>query len=272
MSVPLVSIVMGAYNCARTLSASIESILAQDYGNLEFVICDDSSTDTTGKVIELYAAKDPRIVFLRNDKNRGLAHTLNRCIEAARGSYIARMDGDDISRPDRIGKQLRFLGAHPEIDICGCSLALFDESGVWGKNDYPERPDANAFLMKSPFAHPSVIFRASCLRAVGGYDCDPAIGRSEDYDLFMRLYASGSRGYNIQDYLLEYREELGSYRKRKFRYAISEARVRYRGFRRLGLLPRGLPYIAKPILVGIIPKHIYTRLRKAVFGGSIDAR
>ena len=120
--------------------------------------------------------------------------------------------------------------------------------------------------MLSPFAHPSVMFRAACLRAAGGYDSDPAIGRSEDYDLFMRLYASGSRGYNIQEYLLEYREELGSMRRRKYRFAVTEARVRLRGFRRLGLLPFGLPYVAKPLVIGLIPKSVYTLARKTVFG------
>jgi glycosyltransferase EpsE len=86
----------------------------------------------------------------------------------------------------------------------------------------------------------------------------------------MRLYAAGSRGYNFQDYLLDYREELGGYRRRKFRYALTEARVRARGFRRLGLLPLGLPFVFKPILVGLVPKRAYTLARKTLFGGSSD--
>ena len=272
MNGTLVSVIMGVYNCSGTLAASIESILAQDHVDLELIICDDGSSDSTVSIIEGYAKRDSRIVFLRNGANRGLAYTLNRCAEAARGAYLARMDGDDISRPERIGKQVAFLESHPEYDICGSSIALFDASGVWGKNDYPERPDAKSFLFRSPFAHPTVVFRASCLRAAGGYDSNPAIGRSEDYELFMRLYASGSRGYNIQEYLLEYREELGSFRKRKYRYALTEARVRLRGFRLLGLLPRGIPYILKPLLIGLIPKRLYTGARKLAFGGARDAR
>jgi glycosyltransferase EpsE len=263
-----VSVLMGAYNCAGTLGASIESILAQDYADFEFLICDDGSTDATADIIRSYADKDGRVAFLRNEGNKGLAPTLNRCMAAAKGEYLARMDADDISRPDRIGRQVAFLDAHGEFDLCGSSVALFDATGVWGKIDYPEYPNARSFLLRSPFAHPSVVFRASALRAVGGYDADPAIGRSEDYDLFMRLQASGSRGYNIQDYLLEYREELGSFKKRKFKYALIEAKVRYRGFRRLRLFPGCIPYIAKPILIGLIPKLAYTKARKAVFGGS----
>jgi glycosyltransferase EpsE len=264
---PFVSVLMGVYNCADTLGASVESILDQDYRNLELVVCDDGSQDRSAELLRAYAEKDRRIVFLQSDRNRGLAHSLNRCMEAAGGEYLARMDGDDISRPERIGRQVAFLEAHPEMDICGSSVLLFDSTGTWGKHDYPERPSPKSFLFKSPFVHPSVMFRASCLRAAGGYDEDPALGRSEDYDLFMRLYASGSRGYNIQDYLLEYREELGTYRRRKFRYALTEARVRARGFYRLGLLPLGLPYIVKPIVIGLFPKRAYTRARKALFGG-----
>lgn len=264
---PLVSVLMGAYNCASTLEASAESILGQEYGELELLICDDGSTDATASVIAALAARDPRVLALRNERNLGLARTLNRCADAARGPYLARMDGDDISRPDRIGKQVAFLESHPEYDFCGSSITLFDAAGAWGKIDYPEIPDARSFLLRSPFAHPSVMFRASCLRAAGGYAAGRAIGRSEDYELFMRLHASGSRGYNVQEYLLEYREALGSYKKRKFRYALTEAKVRMRGFRLLGLLPRGLPYVIKPVLIGIIPKSLYTRARKAAFGG-----
>jgi glycosyltransferase EpsE len=268
---PLVSVIMGVYNCERTVRASVESMLAQDYRELELVIVDDGSSDGTAEIVRGCAQKDGRIILLQNERNRGLARSLNRCIEAAAGQYLARMDGDDLSCPDRIGKQVRFLEEHGEYGFCGSTISLFDSSGTWGRVAYPELPDAGSFLFRNPFAHPTVVFRAALLKDAGGYDCDPSIGRSEDYDLFMRLYASGSRGYNIQEDLLRYREDLDSLKKRKFRYAVTEARVRLRGFRRLGLLPKGLAYAAKPILVGLIPKAIYKRMRKAAFGGSRDA-
>jgi hypothetical protein len=103
------------------------------------------------------------------------------------------------------------------------------------------------------------------MRELGGYDTDPAIGRSEDYDFFMRLYAAGYRGYNFQEILFRYREERASYRKRKFRFAVVEARVRLRGFRLLGLLPTGLPYVLKPLVICLVPVGLYRRIRKAVF-------
>ena len=260
---PLVSVLLGAYNCASTLGQSIESMLAQDYGRMEIIVCDDGSTDGSAEVSESYAARDARVVLLRNERNLGLPATLNKCIAAAKGEYLARMDGDDRSKPDRIRKQVAFLEAHPEYAFCGSSISLFDGGGAWGKRDYPERPEAQSFLLRSPFAHPTVMFRASCLAAAGGYGTDPALGRSEDYDLFMRLHAAGLRGYNLQEYLLEYREELASHRKRKYRFALTEARVRWRGFKALGLLPLGLPYVVKPLVIGLIPKAAYLRLRKA---------
>lgn len=264
---PLVSVLMGVYNAAKTVKASIDSILGQDYRNIEFIICDDGSSDSTVEIVESYAAMDARIVFLKNERNRGLAYTLNRCGEAAKGTYFARMDGDDISRSGRIGRQVEFLERHPEYAFCGTSVVLFDSSGPWGSLDYPERPDAHDFLLRSPFAHPTVVFRATCFKTGGGYDSSPDIGRSEDYDLFMRLYQAGLQGYNLQEHLFEYREELGSFRKRKFRYALTEARVRFRGFRRLGLLPKGFFFVLKPLFIGLIPKRLYARIRKALFEG-----
>ena len=263
---PLVSVLMGAYNCAGTLAESIDSILAQDYENIELIVCEDGSTDGTAALLDEWAARDRRIVVLKNESNRGLAYSLNRCIEVAKGIYLVRMDGDDIAHPDRIGKQIAFLEAHPEFDLCGSSIALFDSAGIWGRVDYPERVEAGTFLFRSPFAHPTVVFRASILRRAGGYDCDPCIGRYEDYDLFMRLHAAGSRGCNLAEPLLDYREDRAAFRKRKFKYALIEARVRFRGFSSLGLLPRGLPYVIKPILIGLFPKSIYSRLRRGIYG------
>ncbi|MBN1242899.1 MAG: glycosyltransferase family 2 protein [Spirochaetales bacterium] len=268
---PRVSVIMGAYNCEATVGAAVESMLAQDFPDLELIVCDDGSTDGTFAELERLARMDSRVVVLRNERNSGLSATLNHCVSVARGEYLARMDGDDVSRPDRIGKQVAFLDAHPEFSFCGCSISLFDGSGVWGGIDYPERPEARDFLLRSPYAHPTVVFRSAALAAVGGYDADPAIGRSEDYDLFMRLHAAGLPGANLPEKLLEYREEIESYRKRKFRYALTEARVRWRGFKRLGLMPVGLLYVIKPIVVGLFPKHLYKNIRKAIFGGKRDA-
>jgi len=264
----LVSVLMGAYNCAPTLGASIESILLQDHRNLELLVCDDGSSDGTAAVIADWAGRDGRVRALGNERNRGLAYTLNRCIAAAGGAYLARMDGDDLAHSDRFSKQLAFLEAHPELGFCGSSIRLFDEGGVWGEVAYAEKVEARNFLFGNPFAHPTIMFRASCLRGTGGYDEDPKVGRSEDYALFMDLQASGLRGGNLTEPLLDYREDRTGYRKRRFRFALCEARVRARGYRKLGLLPTGLPFILKPILLGLLPKALYLRLRRSLHGKS----
>ena len=98
-----VSIIMGIYNCAETLPEAIESILNQTYLNWELIMCDDGSSDDTWKIAIRYAEKYPdKIKILKNESNKGLNYTLNRCLKKATGKYIARMDGDDISMPERL--------------------------------------------------------------------------------------------------------------------------------------------------------------------------
>lgn len=261
-----VSVIMGAYNCENTITTSIESILTQDWKNLEFVICDDGSCDRTPQIIREYVKKDNRIKFIENEKNLGLAKTLNKCASHAKGDYLVRMDGDDISLPGRISRQIHFLESHTEYAFCGCSINLFDETGIWGKLEYPEIPDSKSFLLRSPYAHPAVVIRKTAFILAEGYDENPAIGRSEDYDLFMRMHAMGLCGYNLRERLFSYREEYRSFKKRKYRYTLTEARVRMRGFYKLGLFPTGLVFVLKPLLIGLLPKSIYSRMRKVFFG------
>ena len=106
---PKISVLMGAYNCAQTIGASIQAIQAQTFSDWEMIICDDGSTDNSVEVIREYMEKDARIKLLVNDANHGLAYTLNRCLENAKGEYCARMDGDDVCDASRFEKQLKFL-------------------------------------------------------------------------------------------------------------------------------------------------------------------
>ena len=120
---PELSIIMGAYNCEKTLAESLESILNQTYSDFLCYVCDDGSSDGTASVIKAYAEKDNRIVFMQSDRNCGLAVTLNRLIALCRTPYIARMDGDDIAEPNRLEKQIQFLESHPEYDLCGSGIS-----------------------------------------------------------------------------------------------------------------------------------------------------
>ena len=136
-----ISIIMGAYNCEKTLAESLDSILNQTYKDFSCYVCDDGSSDGTASVIKAYAEKDSRIIFMQSDRNCGLAVTLNRLIALCRTPYIARMDGDDIAEPNRLEKQLQFLESHPEYDLCGSAVRYFDETGFWGEHIYPEEPE-----------------------------------------------------------------------------------------------------------------------------------
>ncbi len=125
---PLVSVVMPSYNRSNFIGSAIDSILNQTYNNFEFIIVDDGSTDSTSKVLQKYAAKDKRIILLRQN-NQGAAAARNNGVDKAQGKYIAFMDDDDISLPNRLEKQVTFLEKYPDYSACICEVKLIDLNG-----------------------------------------------------------------------------------------------------------------------------------------------
>ena len=265
---PMISVIMGIYNekNQNQVMQAIDSILEQTYDNLEFVICDDGSKPEFYQWLEEYCRKDARIHLIRKEKNEGLAAALNTCLVSAKGSYIARMDADDRSRADRLEKQLVFLQQHPEYALVGCNAEMIDHNGVWGERVLVEKPQKKDFLRTSPFIHPSIMIKTEVLRQMEGYSVEKYAERTEDYELFMRLYAAGYTGYNMQEKLFSYREDRNAYQKRKYRYRLNESRVRYKGFRKLGIFWGNIRYVIKPLLVGIMPVGLVQRIRKWQFG------
>lgn len=256
-----VSIIMGIYNCAQTLPEAIDSILAQTYTDWELIMCDDGSTDETMMVAQSYRERYPdRIVVLKNEHNQGLNRTLNRCLRYAAGSYIARMDGDDLSVPERLEKEAAFLDTHPEYAIVSCPMIYFDENGEWGKGNMAAFPQKEDFISGTPFCHAPCMVRADAYRAVGGYSEDRRTLRAEDYYLWFCMYAAGYRGANLQEHLYKMRDDENAYRRRKFSYALNEAYVRFSGYRMLKLPVRYYPYALRPILVRLIPAGVYRLL------------
>ena len=125
-----VSVIMGIYNCASTLGEAIESIIFQTYEDWELILCDDGSTDGTLKVAHKYKEIYPdKIILIQNKKNLGLNATLNHCLKYVTGDYIARMDGDDISLPNRFEVEVNYLDRHQECAIVSCPMIYFDERG-----------------------------------------------------------------------------------------------------------------------------------------------
>lgn len=259
----MVSIIMGAYNVSSLsmLDKAIESILLQSLSDFEFIICDDGSTDDTWNRLNKFMQKDSRIRLLRNKKNQGLAAALNHCLRFAQGEFIARQDADDISDPYRLEKQVRFLKQHENIGFVGTNCDLFDENGIWRNRCFPEFPTKKDFLFTLPFVHGSLLFRREILLN-NPYKVSKETRRTEDYELLMRLYARRIRGGNLQEALYLFQENRTTRKRRKFCYRIDEAKVKWRGFYQLGLMPQGLPYVVKPIIVGMIPQDILRRLKK----------
>ncbi len=181
------------------------------------------------------------------------------------GEYIARMDADDIAKYNRLEVQVDYLQKHPEIDLVGSSVLLFDDKGIWGRRNVREIPGKKDFLKTSQFVHPSIVIRKKVLDELGGYRVDKATLRAEDYDLFMRFYAKDYKGANILEPLLLYREDAATFKRRLYRYRFDEMKVRYSGFKQLGLLPSGFPYVVKPLIVGLIPQRALKLLRHERF-------
>jgi glycosyltransferase EpsE len=262
-----VSVIMGVYNPKdqQRFFAAVDSIIHQSFTDWEFILYDDGSQIPYADCVCEAAKRDGRIRYLRGEENQGLGYGLNVCIRHAQGDYIARMDDDDISRPDRLERQLEFLQGHPEYQWVGSNAELVDEQGAWGFLKMPETPQAKDFLFYSPYIHPSVLFRREELFQNGGYRSGRDILQCEDYELFMRLHRNGGRGYNLQLPLLRYWENRESYQKRGYRRRIREMKVRYRGFQELGVLNgQTLPYVVKPLLVGIVPSSVQHALKKSL--------
>lgn len=256
---PEISVIMGVYNQLdkKVLLQAVNSILNQTVTDIEFIIYDDGSCAEAADILKEVALLDKRILLIGHEENHGLAFSLNACIGMARGKYIARMDADDISYPDRLQKQKNFLENHTEYAWCGCCIDLFDENGIWGKRDYPLMPTEEDYLKFSPYAHPTVMYRAEIFDTNQGYLESKETLRCEDYEIFMRFRKAGLKGANLNETLFCYREDSGSFRRRNIRNRWNEAKCRYRNFKSLGILfPKGWIYVLRPIMACMIPYSI----------------
>ena len=264
-SMPKVSIIMGVYNCKDfgLLDRSIKSILNQTFQDFEFIICNDGSTNSTLEYLNTIKNKDKRLKVISYTQNKGLNFALNKCLEIAKGEYIARQDDDDFSEIDRLEKEVHFLDAHYDYSIVGTLAKIYDDNGIWGDYNLPEKPTKNSFYWNSPFIHPSIMIRKEAYDSVGGYRVAKETRRCEDLDLFMRMYAKGYIGYNIQEYLYCYRMvNTLDIKYRPMKYRIDEAIVKYKGYKLMGNLFLGIPFVIKPILIGLIPQNILYLIKK----------
>lgn len=261
------SVILPAYNPApEQLLRAVESVLRQSFADFELVICDDGSTPAVSEILAQSPkiAADPRIRLLRSEQNGGCAAALNRCIKAARGNLLLRQDADDYSLPERFEM---IVAAYKEsgAQLIGSNILLFDEGGEWGRRCYPARPTKQDFLFAVPFMHGACAMERAAVEKAGGYPEELVTARCEDYALFMKMYSQGAKGINLQRPLYAFREDSAAAGRRRYRDKINEARVKARGFRQLKLYPKGIFYLPKPLIVGLIPKRLLARLKDKAF-------
>lgn len=261
---PKISILMGIYNCAATLTEAIDSLLAQTCTDWELVLCDDGSVDDTYAVAESYRQRFPhKIKLLKNPKNLGLNATLNNCLAAAEGAYIARMDGDDISVPERLQKELDFLESHPEYAVVSCSMIYFDQDGDFRTGaSLSAAPEPSQLIHGTIHCHAPCMVRSEVIRQVGGYSVSKRLLRVEDWHLWLKIYAAGYRGYNLDEPLYKMRDDRAAAGRRKFRYRLNEAHVILLAVKTFKLPFWKRIYALRPILVGLLPMPVYQLLHR----------
>lgn len=221
---PPVSIVLPVYNAADTLDEAMGSICHQSFPDFELLVIDDGSRDASPDIIQKRARTDQRVRPIRT-RHKGIVHALNTGLDSARGTYIARMDADDVSLPKRIEKQHAFLDAHPRTGLVAC---LVEHKGNEGKTagyrHYVQwintlttfEQISLCRFIESPLAHPSVMFQKKLVSQYGGYrkGCFP-----EDYELWLRWLEQGVRIEKIPEVLLGWRDTPGRLSRTESRYS-----------------------------------------------------
>ncbi|HET9747044.1 MAG TPA: glycosyltransferase [Chitinophagaceae bacterium] len=206
MNIPAVSVILPAFNCGKYIGRAIESVLRQTFPDFELIIVNDGSTDNTEQVIQSYS--DQRVIYVKNPRNQGLIHSLNRAIELSHSKYIARMDGDDICLPARLAKQKLFLDQNQDIAVVASRIEFINEleekTGDWKLDKQTITPEQikRTILKENCIAHPTVMMRAEIIKEL---KYKPYQKNIEDYDLWLRILSRGHKIAKIDEPLLLYR-------------------------------------------------------------------
>ena len=243
-TLPLVSVLMPAFNSELYIAEAIESILNQTHRNIELIIFDDGSTDNTRAVIQQY--QDPRIVKILSDENYGVVRARNDMIDRASGQYIALMDADDIADPTRIEKQLKSI-ERGECDVCGSAQWVLDEASHKIKKSKDKFTDSDLRALLAVYCglcNSAMMGKAEIFKR---FKYDTAILTSEDYYLWVQMAAAGYRFLNLKERLITYRRypaQTSSVHLEKFKVTTIEVQKKY--LQLLGIpadfYPRHLPF------------------------------
>ena len=225
---PLVSVVMPAHNAETYIVQAIDSIFTQTYENIELIVVNDASTDSTKSILDYYATRYPEKVTVIHTKKalgRSGDPATNMAIKQAKGAFIAKMDADDIAHPERIEKQVAFLQKNLDIYLCGTQAYVIDKHGeILGKKELPTGHDAiyTSFFSYNNMIHPSIMFRND-LNGRNFYEI--YFPHFNEYYTFFKLMSNGKRFANLDEPLMYYRvhglNDTFSNIKTKFRSTLS---------------------------------------------------
>lgn len=224
----VVSVLMATRDEAPYLREAVESILSQSFKDFQYIIINNGVTDIAREYLS--SLTDPRIFIIHNKENVGLTHALNQGLAIATGEYIARMDDDDVSLPDRFATEVDFLETHPQISVVGSSIQIINKDGVrLGTKSSFTDPDVIRFRLTvaNQLAHPTVMIRTEALRSVGGYN--ESFRFAQDLELWGRMSRAGYIFSNIARPLLQYRSHgtsstLGATRSEAYKFGIAAMR------------------------------------------------
>lgn len=254
---------MGIYNCAETLPEAIQSLLEQTCQSWKLIMCDDGSKDDTYAVAERFQQQYPdEIILIKNEENKGLNYTLNHCLQYADTEFVARMDGDDISLPTRFEKELAFLEENSQYAIVSTPMVYFDENGDFRTGTDNGEPAKKQMVTATPFCHAPCMVRKEAYDAVQGYAVRKDRLRVEDWDLWIRMYAKGYKGYTLGEALYKMRDDRNATGRRKFKYRINEMKVGAFAIKTFKLPFWYYLKTLRPIIVGLLPPPIYRWLHK----------
>lgn len=257
-----ISVLIGIYNCSTTLEEALDSLYTQTYQDFKIILCEDGSSDDTYQVAKDYANHHDNVVLIKNERNMGLNYTLNNCLKYADTEYVARMDGDDISLPNRFEKEIKFLDEHPEYAVVSGPMIYFDEKGDFRTGRGRGEIKKSDFVHGTPICHAPCMARTEVIKSVGGYTVDDRLLRVEDYHLWFKVFASGYKLYSLKEPIYKMRDDRNAKMRRNWMTRRNEAYVKHIGYKMIGLPWYYQIYTLRPIIIYLMPSFIYNYLHK----------